>query len=149
MESEQLGKRRRRRCAVVGCDRDTGQITRPILLNPPAGQIDEWKRAISYTGRAIKEFWICDGHFSEHQFLDERNTRLGLPLRRDKLHLKPTAVPDLSRSQDYENEQQQQHLPQLKSSRGSSRRQEDLSPAHRHASFSATTGQIRNINNEH
>ena len=94
MESEQLGKRRRRRCAVVGCDRDTGQISRPILLNPPSGQIEEWKRAICYTGQATKEFWICDGHFSDHQFLDERNTRLGLPLRRDKLHLKPTAVPD-------------------------------------------------------
>ena len=94
MESDQLGKRRRRRCAVVGCDRDTGQVTRPILLNPPPGQIEEWKRVISYMGRATKEFWICDSHFSDHQFHDEQRMALGLSIRRDRQHLKTTAVPD-------------------------------------------------------
>ena len=52
-----------RKCAIPFCGR-----TQCLWSARSPQEMALWKNAISYTGKAVKNFWICQGHFSENQF---------------------------------------------------------------------------------
>ena len=79
----------RRQCGVGGCTGDG------VKFSPKSSeQRDLWKKLISYKGKAITTFAVCQSHFSPAQFHRDREHELiGLPPRL-KNRMKPDAVPD-------------------------------------------------------
>ena len=52
-----------RKCAIPFCGHTQG-----LWSARSPQEMALWKNAISYTGNAVKNFWICQDHFSENQF---------------------------------------------------------------------------------
>ena len=76
-----------RRCAVRGCKLPG------LKLYPKGDQMQKWKDAINYKGKAISEFVICVNHFSDGNFVrDMEHELLGRKIRK-RLHA--SAIPDL------------------------------------------------------
>ena len=71
----------KRKCGVVHCRTDG------VKFKPSTDeQRMAWKRIVKYTGRAVREFTVCEHHFSQDQFdVDLRSESRGLEPRYKKL----------------------------------------------------------------